>query len=348
MKVGIATTTIHVPHALPLLLKNGGDVRAFVVADEKTPREAYEFCADIPNCEIYSPDRQKELGYACSSLLGWNTTSRRSIAILEALKHDCDVIVLWDDDNIPIATHTGAHKYYVSYCDQFRSVLAYPMSGLQVVGDPGSWFDVGDLLLPRTSHRGFPHDDVSITGLAPVIDAKVGVAAGISLGDPDVSAVTRIATRPMVHQVSEVLNAGIMVSPQVRTVFNSQNTAFLRELAPCFLMVPQFGRYEDIYASLIAQRVMRELNLHVHFGKPYTWQSRNQHDLLKDLAEEQWGAENILEFAAWLDTYQFEAGLPVLEMVHTMWATAGTFAPMQYGVATLGEAWCEDCASVME
>ena len=97
------------------------------------------------------------------------------------------------------------------------------------------------------------------------------------LGDPDTSAVDRISRHPTVHQVSELLRAGIVTDPrECYAPLNSQNIAFVRELAPCFLMVPVFGRYDDIYASLLAQRVMREHNFHVHFGQPFVWQQRNR------------------------------------------------------------------------
>ena len=88
--------------------------------------------------------------------------------------------------------------------------------------------------------------------------------------------------RPIVHRVSELLRAGIVVNPKTtHTVFNSQNTAVIRELAPAFFMVPQWGRYDDIFASLMVQRLMRERGLVTHFGQPFVWQQRNAHDLLK-------------------------------------------------------------------
>jgi hypothetical protein len=63
----------------------------------------------------------------------------------------------------------------------------------------------------------------------------------------------------------------------------SPNTAVIRELIPAWFMMPGVGRHDDIYASLIVQRVARERNLHVHFGPPFTYQQRNKHDLIKDL-----------------------------------------------------------------
>src|ERR1700681_1926515 len=102
MKLAIATTTINIPTAIPLLVswKKTGvlgqdyDLRVFVAADHKTPEKAYEFCANLPEVEIYSPTQQTELEYACSELIGWNCVQRRNIALLEALAWGAEVLVL--------------------------------------------------------------------------------------------------------------------------------------------------------------------------------------------------------------------------------------------------------------
>jgi hypothetical protein len=170
------------------------------------------------------------------------------------------------------------------------------------------------------------------------------VAAGICLGDPDVSASTRIARSPIAHRVSEVLRAGIVVDPRrTHTVFNSQNTSVIRELAPCFLMVPSYGRYDDIFASLVAQRVMRERGLFTHFGMPFAWQTRNPHNLLADLRAEQWGAEHILEFSAWLDG--FLGVHDVVGFLRVMATNLPKFIPS--GTQELWLAWLSDVEKVL-
>ncbi len=194
--------------------------------------------------------------------------------------------------------------------------------------------------------RGYPqHLPPFPTTLHPVVDAQIGVAQGMILGDPDTSAIDRISKRPETHQLSELLRAGVITDPRDRTYapLNSQNTAFLRELAPCFLMVPSYGRYDDIYASLVAQRVMRERGLCVHYGQPFVWQERNPHNLLKDLAQEQWGAEHIIEFAAWLDSFNGVAdAIPFLRLMAT---NLPSFIPP--ATQELWLAWLDDCEKVL-
>src|SRR5262249_31713972 len=217
---------------------------------------------------------------------------------LEALKWGADIIVFVDDDNIPLST-----QYFFDYysalaggrCDShgrpidlFQGLLASPEV---------DWFDIGAFLDPPSSHRGFPHELAHRKPrLSHVVDAKIGAAAGIVLGDPDVSAITRISKAPHVLHASPLLNAGIAVDPRhTRTVFNTQNSAVLREFAPAMLLCPQFKRYDDIIASLVCQRVMAETGHHVLFGPQFVYQERNVHDITRDLADEIWGNVNILK-----------------------------------------------------
>ena len=387
MKTALVTTTINVPHVLKLYRQHGPDVAFFVAADEKTPREAYEFCADIENCEIYSPDRQRELNYSCSELIGWSTIGRRNIMVLEALKWGADVIVTIDDDNIPILTARGIEDYFTLFTHHWISSQHWENvpdsnTALKLIIESGyrefnglrassvqGWYDPGDLLVPKTKHRGFPIQVKPEAIYEPVTDVRIGVAQGLCLGDPDIDAVTRIATAPNIHSVSELGRAGVVTDPKgpeiptvmslatrasgaalnrapTWSVFNTQNTAYLRELAPAMFCAPGLGRFDDIFASLICQRVMREKNLHVHYGQPFVWQQRNQHDLIKDLRVEIDGMANIMKLAEILNTAPVE-GPTATAMVANIynWLTLEDWWP---AIATkAGLAWIDDIEKVL-
>lgn len=345
MKIALITTTINVPHVLKLYRKNAHplyDIKFFVAGDEKTPLEAYEFCAAIDNCEIYSPERQRELGYACSELIGWNSIGRRNIMTLEALAWGADIIVTIDDDNAPF--DYGYFRAFSTHLDDggFMGVKASSKS---------KWFDVGQLFDPVAPHRGFPHTKKSEQMFHPITDARVGLAAGICMGDPDIDAATRIVNGPIVHRVSELLRAGIVTDPrETWTVFNSQNTGFLRELAPAFFMAPGLGRHDDIFASLIVQRVMRERKMHVHFGTPFVWQQRNEHDLIKDLSVEIFGMSQVVRLGDWLASMALPEG-SVVEQVAAIMAAADS-SGLSYGVlpqqtVEAFDAWLHDCEKVL-
>jgi len=337
MKIALITTTIHVPHVLRLYRAYAGpEVRFFVAGDRKSPHGEIEaLCAELGNAQYL---------YDASMVYPWApyfSSCRRNIALLAALKWGADVIVTIDDDNIPI---DGAHFAHFE-CRFYEE----PFNGLQATGP---WFDPGCLTLPPVHHRGFPHacrvrDVPSV--LRPITGAKVGVAAGLWLGDPDIDAVDRIAGAPRVHGIAEIARAGVVVDPrQTWTVFNSQNTAFVREIAPAMMMLPGVGRHEDIFASLICQRVMRERGYVTHFGLPLVYQQRNPHDLMDDLAAETLGMRHTLAFAEFLDGLTSEelAG-SALDATRAIYDRMRELPWMPPQVREAGLAWCDDVEKVL-
>jgi hypothetical protein len=348
-EVALITTSINIPRVLSLyrafdttfLPVPTLPTKFFIAADEKTPLEAYEFCAGLDNCEIYSPDRQKELGYESSPLIGWNCVQRRNIVLLEALKAGADIIVTVDDDNAPIER---------DYFMRMRRALMNPFAGLEAGHDFSfGWTDPGQWSFPRDGidpvvQRGFPQSCLGSAQLRSITGGRVGVAQGVILGDPDTSAIDRISRQPVVHQVSELLRAGVVIRKKTWVPFNTQNTAFLRQFAPAMFCSPHMGRYDDIFASLLTQRVMWERGYQVHVGQPFVWQERNDHNLLKDLADEQWGAERILDYATYLAHTPIEGNHSVVEDCSDLMMNCPIFSDDLKEVAA---AWYRDCEKVL-
>lgn len=338
MKTALIITTINVPAVLALYRRfdTAAAVRFFVAVDKKTPASALAFCENLGNCVIITDCT----GYKCDSVIGANSIQRRNLALLEALRWGADIIISVDDDNMPIDPNYF-HKFQRLFDSRYPTTVDF--SGL-CVHSVNNWFDSGQFLSPPATHRGFPAQIVPETYFESITSAKIGVAAGMVLGDPDTSAVERIAKQPCVSGVSEILKAGIVVHPTTHTVFNSQNTAIIRELAPAWAMWSGVGRYDDIFASLIVQRVMRDRNYHVHFGRPFTYQQRNKHDLTRDLAGELWGMQKIAHIAAALD----ETALPrvsVVEDTRRLFEAIGHLLPPITMQAEL--AFLEDCEGVL-
>ena len=337
MRIACITTTINVPHVLALYAKYGPDVMFFVIGDRKTPDEdvVVFLQENVPNHAYYGIDAQYKLGYKCARLIPENCIQRRNIGFLEALKWGADIVVSIDDDNIPIGDYFSTFQ---KFCG--ASIQASAASG---------WFDVGEMLSPRASHRGFPRIKKSPLIFNAAIAGQIGVFAGICLGDPDIDAVERIANGPTVHGVSEILRSGVVVDPKSTwTVFNSQNTAVVRELVPAWFMIPFIGRADDIFASLIVQRVMRETGLYTHFGSPFVFQQRNQHDLLKDLVNELLCMQQVLPLAKWLNDYLYmNDDKSVLSRVRRIWeGMSDNILPAKSIDAA--KAWCDDCEAVMK
>ena len=345
MKTALVTTTINVPEVLRLYRACDPDVMFFIMGDRRTPDEkVVDFLHDIPNHAYYGIDTQHKLGYASSRLIGENTIGRRSIAILEALRWGAELIVTIDDDNIPLST---------DYFAQFKRAIENPFSGVGAVGGVGTWFDPGKLQFPTDGidpvcQRGFPPGRVSWSEYRGVAGVRVGVAQGMILGDPDTSAIDRISRHPDVHQVSELLRAGLVTNPNEQWApLNSQNLAFTRELAPCFLLPPQWKRQDDIWAGLIAQRVMRERDLHVYYGQPFVYQQRNTHNLVSDLENEMLGMKHTAEFATFLERTRLSENGSVIEHTGTIYREASGLKFMPAGVLELAGAWLSDVTKVL-
>ncbi len=345
MKTALITTTINVPTVLELYRQHGPDVAFFVAGDLKTPHAEVIDCLKGLGVPAFYLHPEYQDGWLCSDLINWNCVQRRNIALLEACKWGADIIVSVDDDNIPLDRWTESTP---SYFYRFQALLrrdslapSRVFNGVKV-SSPTGWFDVGTLLDPVSPHRGFPHDVESQMEISHVVGARVGVAAGVCIGDPDISAVTRMSYHPIVHRVSQLLESGIVVDPSTHTVFNSQNSAIIRELAPAWGMVPFVQRYDDILASLVCARVMRQRGLYIHFGKPFAYQQRNSHDLVKDLKGEILGMEIVKHFAFVLDETPLQ-GKSVIDDCRAIWREVNKACLLSEKSVEAMLAYVDDC-----
>lgn len=337
MKTALVLTTINVPEVLKLYRACEPNARFFVIGDRKSDDAATQKLVNsVANSVYYGIDTQANLGYGTNSMLPENCIQRRNLGFLEAVKWGAGMIVSIDDDNSPLD---------MSYFSAMLTRLKWAHHGLMFEGYPGSWFDAGSLLTPPAKHRGIPHDAKCRGSIIPVTKLKIGVAAGLCLGDPDIDAVTRMANHPVVENITALGAAGIAVSPRTWTVFNSQNTAVLRELIPAWGMIPFCGRFDDIYASLIVQRIMRDRDLHVHFGTPTVWQARNEHDLVKDLRGEIDGYENITRLAGLLDMLLLPNHSVVADC-RVIWDAIKATDIMPFEAVSAMYAWLADCESL--
>lgn len=336
MKIALITTTINIPTVLSLYRKLGSEPEFFIAGDHKTPVAAYEFCKTIPNCHFYSPQEQMDLGYRHSELIGWNTDSRRNIALLEAVKWGAEIIVSVDDDML------ASEFFFGEIADNFD----VPHSGL-CAGVAGQWFDAGKFTIPPAAQRGLPVHYGFADAFEAVVDAPIGVHQAIILGVPDTDSLTAITCEPRVYSVTDVLRNGFVVRPDALTVFNSQLTAFRRELAPGFAQFYKWqGRNTDIFASLIMRRVMKERGLYTYFGPPMGYHARKARPLFNDLKSEMYGLEHIVELSDQINSIVFpQESVP--EMVARMYYVLSKLSwfPKENCQAALS--WCDDVAGVL-
>lgn len=340
--IALITTTINIPKVLSLYARLDSEMLIIVAADRKTPPEAeswvYENCKPKSRVQYMTVEQQQDLGYSHSELIGYDTDSRRNIALLEAVKAKADIILSVDDDMIPL----GEDFIY-----NIERVLSQPYSGL-CLGDIGKWFDAGHYTIPKARQRGLPVDaEIVNQAYSCVAGMEVGAVQGIILGVPDSDAPTAIADHPIITSVTDVLRNGFVVHPEALSVFNSQITAFRRELAPAFAQFYKWqGRNTDILASLITRKIMKERGLYTFFGPPTAFHARSKRPLFNDLKAEMYGLEKIEGFQRCLDALWLAASSPVVEQVRQIHGHYLTLS----GETELKEAacaFCDDMESVL-
>ena len=301
MKLAIISTTIYGEKGYlryDRLAKKSkfSEVKFFIAGDKKSP----DFDTSGFTCEVEYLAPKAQGRYASSEAMGWNKSARRNIALLRAMEMDPDFILTIDDDNIPSD----------DYFDLWHNVITVPATK-QVVGVKDIEHPHWHNYLAATDSeielytRGFPipfryKDSTKVVKAKKLIPTKeIGVFQGISLGDPDIDAQTRIAyPKPMplsiVHEKNYVLR-------DVWSPYNSQNTMFAKKVFPLAFMWTTAGRSEDIYASYVWQKFLFNNGMYAHIGDAVNFQNRGKRNDLRDLAleaetylksHEVWGAIN--------------------------------------------------------
>ena len=308
MKTTITTTTIHVPFLIEDYIKDivthgrQNDIDFVITGDKKTPPEAKDYCRslqekyDIPVLFMDVDDQNAYLEkYAgLKAYLPWNCIQRRQVAILKAYENGSDIIVLIDDDNyIACEDYTGHH------------LRLGTDTSMPVVSSPTGWYNICDDLQERQNRKFYPRgyswsdriDEVS--GLSwHEKTIRTVVNAGFWLGDPDIDAVTRLAAPIDVTGYKRDHNYAL--DKGTFSPFNSQNTAIHRDIVPAYFLVPDIGRFDDIWSSYLVERIAWHMNDYVSYGQPLVRQNRNEHDLWVDARAEEMGTKMTTAFCHWL------------------------------------------------
>ena len=348
MNITLITTTIYNPVVLELYRQMGPDVRFVIAGDKKTPHDQVrELCESLGNAVYLSPDDQDALSYESLAITPWNCIMRRNIALLEAIRGGADVVVTIDDDNIPVKPRCYFPWFEQLLSTSYTGLLAGGATTITQQHGPQSWFNIGDFVDPPIAHRGFPSYELPWGNeMAGVTDARIGVVAGLWYGDPDINAAERLVRGPEVLGWSPVVNNGLAVGLGTWAPFNSQNTAYLGRLAPLMAVLPFVGRYDDIWASYIAERIMWEQGYHVCYGPPFTWQERNEQSVMRNLKDEVYGMEHTLQFCLWLGELELGDGSPV-EMLGRVWDAAQALDWLPQRLRDFGLAWVRDLERVL-
>ena len=325
----IVTTTINpVTEALEKF-DSMSDWNLVVIGDRKTPE------IKLKNGEFISARHQKDLGFKCVDMIPWNVIQRRNIGYLVALKNGADIIASIDDDNIP-------HDDWGTDL-KIGNTVTRRMIRDDLVCD--SLFEHSNITPEKLWHRGFPVQllEERSNRTESIRSGYVDVQAGLWNGDPDVDAVCRIAGGPFDLKFS---NMEFLIDNNCFSPYNTQNTFFSRDVAPAMCLPYNIGRMDDIWASYMTQRIMREIDTCVLFTGPTVYQDRNNHDLSKDLEKEMIGYRNTVSLLRKLNDIDVY-GDDVLEMYSCIAEGISDLEFISSDMTKFQRAWAEDIGSII-
>jgi hypothetical protein len=242
--------------------------RFLVIGDLKSPPEF-----DCEGVEFHGLAAQRASGLKYAELCPTGHYARKNIGYLLAIQGGADIIAETDDDNIP----------YPSFWESRSRHADVPTAG------ENGWINVYRYFTDLDIWpRGFPLDqirsDVAPFGsLAPrKIDAPI--QQGLADGNPDVDAIFRLVF-PLPDSKFE--NRVVALGNGSWCPFNSQNTTWWPDSFPLLYLPAHCSfRMTDIWRSFIAQRIAWENGWSILFHAATVWQERNEHDLMRDFADE--------------------------------------------------------------
>jgi len=300
MKTAIVITTIQVPYLLEEYASNfrkygHKDIEFIVIGDLKTPAGVEKVTENIRQTgfEAEYLDIAKQRKWIkqfpiLEQMIPYNSDNRRNIGYLIAVERGADTIVSIDDDNfVKEEDYLTGHK------------IVGTNQTLRTVKSSNHWFNICSMLETepkRTIYpRGFPYskrwkDDAHFT----TSTGRVAINAGLWLYNPDVNAITSL-NEPV--KTIAINSEQVMLAPGTFTPINTQNTAFLRDVLPCYYYIVMgeqidghlLDRYGDIWLGFFAKKVIDQVGDKVTFGYPLVDHRRNIHDLFQDLNNELWG-----------------------------------------------------------
>ena len=285
----IITTTINSPTEALVKFSEIDDWDLVIIGDLKTPDKEFESVfKDKKHVTYLSSYEQSHLNKDLSDMLGWNNIQRRNFGFWYGLQHPkkYEIFATVDDDNIP-------------YLNWGKDILIGKKTKVKSYSTNEGFFDpifTYTQGTERTWHRGFPEqllNDRKIN-LVKEIETIPLIQADLWSGDPDISAVCRMANSPdWKYEKYDSFYDGPFTTYQL-TPFNSQNTFLDRSIMSKYMMICDIGRYDDIWGAYLLQKdnTLREK---IVFNKITVHQKRNEHDLVKDLKNEIFGYENTIK-----------------------------------------------------
>lgn len=254
-----------------------------IVADSKTNNESYK---DL-NCIYLSLEKQYQIFPRLSSIIPLKSYARKNIGYAYAFINDYDIIYDTDDDNFSEICEKQNPYNDKEISSNFNFVNIY-----KAYTDKKVW------------PRGLPLRYIDTTPIISDTKYRCPVIQGLVDGDPDVDAIFRIINQNnsnIFNKFDSKNTATYALKPYVFCPFNTQNTYWTQKELFHLMYLPSTVsmRFTDILRGYIAEHQLWKQSFNIKFTNSTAIQTRNKHDLSKDLLHEiemfQY-TENIIEY----------------------------------------------------
>ena len=331
-KLAVVVTTISSPNRALRSIAEECDKRGWhfiCIGDSKTPADFA-----LEHCDYYSVGRQRELGFRFAGLCPLKHYARKNIGYLIALQEGATIIVETDDDNFPREEFWGTRerRQNVPTLADAGWVNAYRYFSKAPIWPRGLPLDA-----INQEHPEFE----SLT----TAEADCPIQQGLADENPDVDAIYRlILTLPQNFQADRRLALG----NGSWCPFNSQNTTWWRDAFP-LLYLPAYCsfRMTDIWRSFVAQRLAWEQGWSLLFHEPTVYQERNEHNLMRDFADEVPGYLHNREIGELLSALSFGKGGGMLDGLKLCYERLTVSEIVGKQELELVQAWADDVSQLL-
>lgn len=270
-KYAVVVTTINHPTRACVEIQErcGGLGATFYLAgDRKSPADF-----SLPGSHYLDLPAQIETGFAFAKACPTGHYARKNVGYLAAIRDGADVIIETDDDNIPLDGFWQPRKR------QHRAPLVTRAGWCNVYA-----YFTSSMIWPRGLPLDRLHDPIAAVETLQVASADCPIQQGLADQNPDVDAIYRLVLPlPLDFEADRT----IILDQGVWCPFNSQNTTFWRDAFPLLYLPYHCSfRMTDIWRSFVAQRLSWELGWKLQFHSSTVFQERNEHDLMRDFADE--------------------------------------------------------------
>lgn len=272
----VVVTTINAPNPVLRAIAHGATGAGWsflVIGDTKSPKDF-----DLPGADYYSVERQIEVGGKFAKLCPTRHYARKNIGYLFAIGAGVPLILETDDDNIPRE-------------NWFRRPRESRVTAPRLAGESVGWVNAyryfsESFIWPR----GLPLDVIradlpaAYESLPVEENVHCPIQQGLADENPDVDALYRLLF-PLPQNFRR--DRRLVLGPGAWCPFNSQNTCWWPEAYPLLYLPAHCSfRMTDIWRSFVAQRIGWANGWNLLFHEPDVWQERNEHDLMRDFADE--------------------------------------------------------------